>query len=182
MSCSVSCPRELVSQDSVSPGPIEPAETVARGAYDPSHGKAGKATIKPAFIDKRALASSELSIWRLGATPVGLPLPRLKAIMRITGGGRKLFAVGMALASDVRGVSLETTGHRALCVVDECDCDQSGNKHPAHGHIKLCPHLEGGGLHADSPEIKELQLKLRHIFMQSLHLRFTSASSTSSAA
>lgn len=176
MTCPQICPREAASQDDFSPGLVESTETLARGAYDPQHGSFGKANIRLALIQKKALAASELSVWRMSDKAPGIRLGRLKAILRIAGGNqRRLFAVTMAPAGAVREITLSTTGNRALCVVDECICDAAGNKHPAHAHIALCQDLAGKGLTSESVEIVELQQKLRHLFIQQVHYRFPAA-------
>jgi hypothetical protein len=147
-SCPRVCPREVVSQDKVSPGVIRDEETVARGAFLPSHGNPRTKNIRPGLIPRSHLFDGEGSVWRVGESGIGLEslVPLLKASRPDS-----LFGILAANAADIRRIRLGAEGPRAFSLVDECDCDQHGSKHPAHGHIALCRVQKEAGVTVDAP-------------------------------
>lgn len=153
--CSSGCPRELVQQDPISLGVIENDETIVRGAFDPRNGNARTGNIKSAIIPKDDLLSGNLSVWRLA--PQGIDredlINRLDVIE-----GQSLFALCGVNAGDLRSIRIGS--RRAISVVDECDCDQDGNKHEAHAHIALCKSLVQDGITKEDPHFEQIRTEL----------------------
>lgn len=143
LGCAEVCPREQVQADLASLGIIGDDEPIARGAYYPSHIKSGKITnqlMKPADVH-----GGHCSVWRLksGSMTVEMVVPIL-----VEGRSNPLHKIVTVPASKIRELKL-ADGRRAFCVVDECECDQQGNKHEAHAHIALCANARAAGLKQD---------------------------------
>lgn len=145
--CAQDCPREASQQDSASDGPVGATEVIARGLYEPSHGSVKKFKIRPSAVPAAHLVAGELSVWRISLD--GFDTADLRARLEADKPG--LFGILGVKASDVRKIPYGSSGHRAFCVVDECECDAEGNKHPKHAHIALCKGLaaDGAGPEAD---------------------------------
>lgn len=144
--CLGGCPREQQQQDNVSLGIIADNEVISRGGFY-SSGVDKKGKIRPSLIRKSDLKIGQCSVWRMsppGLTPDVL-IPLLKASR-----ADPLLVLASTTAQKIREVTL-VSGGRAFCVVDECDCDQEGGKHPAHAHIALC-----GVAVAATPELANL--------------------------
>lgn len=149
-----------MQQDEVSLGPIADDETIVRGALDPRHWNAKDRKIKAAVIRKKDLFSGNLSVWRV--EPHGISLAELVERLGAVPEQRLAALCGIS-ARDIR--SIEASGARAFSVVDECDCDRDGNKHPAHAHIALCKSLIANGVDLEHPEFEQVRTEL--------HARFT---------
>lgn len=146
--CPAVCPREEISQDELSPGIIAADELIGRGAFDPSHGNARTGKIRQCLIPKAHLYGGKASVWRVGG--VGISIENLVTYLTASRED-PLFAILAARADDIRAIRLAGTEKRAFSLVDECECDAEGNKHPAHAHIALCQVQQSAGLSADSP-------------------------------
>lgn len=137
MTCQGNCSRELTQCDPISPGPVQDGEMIARGAFDPTHGEAKKGNIRPSIVPKKDLFADKLSVWRLGDVPQ-IPVKELVERLKTESGARTLYAIVSVQAGDIRQIKVEVDKARALCVLDECDTDHDGGKHPAHAHVALC--------------------------------------------
>ncbi|HMI17944.1 MAG TPA: hypothetical protein VK533_00230 [Sphingomonas sp.] len=123
-------------------GVIADDEHIARGAFSPSHGNAKTLSIKNGLISRASLFAGQCSVWRLN--PPGIEVADLITILAAGRPEQRLFAISAKTAEQIREIQIEG-GIRAFCVVDECDCDQDGNKHPAHAHIALCKQMIAAG-------------------------------------
>jgi hypothetical protein len=135
MSCPVICPREEVSRDEVSPGPIGADESILRALFPSDRSAQG---IKRSVIPISHLWDGRLSVWRLSPR-VGLSLNELVAVLEprlVRGNGEKFDELRATLASTLRKFQANDT--RAVCLLDECTIDNEGNKHPAHANIAIC--------------------------------------------
>lgn len=148
-----------MQQDPISLGIIQNTETIVRAAFDPSSGNAKTGNIKAAIIPKNDLLTGNFSVWRI--EPLGIPCDELFGRLDIRE-GQSLFALCGVPAGVLR--SMRFGEHRALSVVDECECDQLGNKHPAHAHIALCKNLLAEGVGKDHPEFEQLRTELHSLF------------------
>lgn len=148
-----------MQQDPISLGVIEDDETIVRGAFDPRSGNARTGLIKSAIIPKPDLLSGNFSVWRI--EPNGISCDRLITHLdKIP--DQSLFVLCAIAARDLR--SMKIGSDRALSVVDECDCDQVGNKHEAHAHIALCKGLAAQGIGKDHPDFEQLRQELHVMF------------------
>lgn len=140
--CDDGCPREETQQDPISIGPIGGSEIIARGGHSPRHGDAVKRKPRAALIRGEDLLSGNYSVWRIEPTGIAC----MDLVDRLSGvPGQTLFALFAISAEEIRRVRT-VAGDRAFFVVDECECDAEGNKHPAHAHIGICSALIDGGL------------------------------------
>lgn len=162
--CSAGCPREAISQDNVSIGTISDDESIARGAYDPSHGNAKTYNIKGQLIPVKDVIAGTGSVYRLA--PRGVAVADLIKILEDGRPDQNLFAVTAVPAAKIRGIEWPEGG-RAFCVVDECDSDRLGNKHPAHAHIALCRNLATADLDRTDPNIVQVYRDLMNLFRSS---------------
>jgi hypothetical protein len=149
----------LVQQDPISLGVIDDDETIVRGAFDPRSGNARTRLVKSAIIPKPDLLSGNFSVWRI--EPEGISCDRLISRLDVIP-GQSLFALCAIAARDLRAMKIGS--ERALSVVDECECDQAGNKHEAHAHIALCKGLVAQGVGKDHPDFEQLRLELHVMF------------------
>jgi hypothetical protein len=135
MSCPVICPREQVSNDEVSPGPIDADESILRAVFPSDRGTQG---IKRSVIPRSQLWEGRLSVWRLSQR-VGFSVEQLVAMLEpraVRGNGETFDQLRACHASTLR--EFQVNNARAVCLVDECTIDTEGNKHPAHAHIAIC--------------------------------------------
>ena len=145
-SCSEACPRETVSADDASPGPIEKDEVICRGAFHAEppvnslhFNKDG--AVKIAVIRNADLRHGTLSVWR-ASNKVGLSVDDVAQLVATYGpNNQSLMQVLGVEASHIRSSRITVSSGRIYCIVDECETDDLGNKHPAHAHISLCRKL-----------------------------------------
>ncbi len=136
------CDREKVSQDpEVSPAPVGPDENLCRGAFAPAHVTQHK-DIRPKVIALSHLRKCILSVWREGGQ-YGEKITVVRELLWDAATRFKeneLHTILRANAKEIRSLRFENAGASTRCflIVDECDCDQYGNKHPAHAHIGFC--------------------------------------------
>jgi hypothetical protein len=162
--CTSGCPRERVQQDPQSLGIIADAERIARGAFDPSHGDARKLKIRPGLIARGNLYLGECSVWRLA--PLGIHVADLVPRLENARSGQKLFAISARMAGEIRAIKFGDGDQQAFCVVDECECDQEGNKHEAHAHIAFCREAIKAGCFQDDPRFTVAHRELITILQQ----------------
>lgn len=142
------CPRETGSQDEASPGPVDNGELICRGAYLPDHIRADD-RIRMGVLPISHLQKAQLSVYRSGG-PYALEYAiALQQLRKVEAQGTKenprvLAAVLRATACAIRGIhySGAEVPIRCFFIVDECECDQNGNKHPSHAHIGFCCELK----------------------------------------
>jgi hypothetical protein len=144
-----------VQQDQDSLGIITDDEVIVRGAFDPRSAKAATGNIRSSIIPKEHLLTGQLSVWRLD--PPGIAINDLAARLDSIP-GQSLYALCGLPAGTIRSISRDSD--RAFSVVDECECDQEGNKHPAHAHIALCKSLVAQGLGKDHPDFEQVRTEL----------------------
>ncbi|MBB3972507.1 hypothetical protein [Hansschlegelia beijingensis] len=156
------CEIEREQRDQLSPGPVACEERIARGAFAPSAGDARKARISLGIVAKRDLFGDQLSVWRLAGDPPRVRLDELAERLRREEAQRTLFAIVWALAQEIRAIRL--MGEKALCVLDECDTDHNGGKHPAHAHIAISPGFRAKfQLTSESSEFQQLVRDLANL-------------------
>jgi hypothetical protein len=159
--CGDGCPREAVQQDQVSLGVIASNENLARGAFHPTAGDGYKLKIRSSLIPKDDLLNGTGSVWRLA--PPGLSFEEaLDKIQQAR--DQPLFAVAAAPVGKIREIRLGADGARAFCVVDECNCDQHGSKHPAHAHIAICRGAAVNGIGKDHEGFIDAHRQLVSLF------------------
>ncbi|WP_338425152.1 hypothetical protein [Sphingopyxis kveilinensis] len=151
-----------MQQDPISFGTIDDQEIIVRAAFDPRSGNAKTGNIKAAIIPKEDLLSGSFSVWRL--EPLGISCSELIERLDVVP-NQLLFALCGLPASEIRAVKAGTA--RALSVVDECECDAQGNKHPAHAHVAICKSLTKQGLHKDHPDFEQARTELHAKFKRS---------------
>lgn len=164
MTCPIPCPFEATTQDALSPGPVANDEAIARGAYDPSQGNAKTGNIKLGVVARKDLLANQLSVWRLAGDPPRITIDDLATRLQARTDLGTLFAIVSTEAETIRSLRSPTTGGRAFCVRDECDCDQNGNKHPAHAHVAICNSARGPGFSVESPDFVQIHRDLAHAF------------------
>lgn len=159
--CTLACVLEGLQQDSYSIGVVADDESIARGAYDPSHGRAATLNIGNGIITNRDLIAGTVSVYRISST--GISIDDLVPLLKGARKDAELFAISAASAAKIRSIK-RANGDRALCVLDECECDQAGNKHAAHAHISLCRVYSEGGVDANDPEYAQIKQDLLKLF------------------
>jgi hypothetical protein len=100
--------------------------------YDMHYNKTG---VKIAFIRERDFENGKLSVWRVkvpDTASLGALVPKLNIPS-----GQILKQILYVTAGDVRRI-LVLPGPSKLCVVDETEVDDAGNKDPHHAHISPC--------------------------------------------
>lgn len=171
MTCPDICPLEQATRDTASPGPVGAGELIARAAFSPSAGEAQKRKIRTGLVARRDLFADQLSVWRLAGVSPLIPLSDLIDRMIAEQGDRRLFAVVWAEASQIRKLQRPSDGSRALCLLDECTCDQVGGKHPAHAHIAICQSIRSQpSFNGESEDFIQICRDLSHL-LQSDPLR-----------
>jgi hypothetical protein len=159
--CALACALEGQQQDPHSIGIISNDEPIARGAYDPSHGKAATLNISNGIITNKDLIAGTVSVYRI--SPQGISVDDLIPLLKGARKDANLFAISAASAAKIRAIKRDN-GDRALCVLDECDCDQEGNKHTAHAHISLCRRYAANGVDQNDPEYAQIKRDLLDLF------------------
>ena len=154
------CPREQVQLDPISIGAIGDDEFVARGAFYPSHtDKAGKVTNQ--LFKKSDLLQGTGSVWRVA--PVGRFLDELIPELEASRPNNPLKKVLAVKVGKIRGLML-AAGGREFSVVDECDSDINGGKHPAHAHIAICKAAIAGVAGIEDPIVIQAHRDLLLLF------------------
>jgi hypothetical protein len=172
ITCHVQCPRELQQHDPVSVGTIVDDESICRGVY-PSDKKNGH--VKLSFIPPSHLLRGELSVWRVSAR-AKITIDDLAKILdpMARSSGEKIEEIRICLAKTIREYRLNDETERSFCIVDECDIDDKGGKHPAHAHIKICQtksrYLEQ--LDISEPDIEQLRAEIISGMREGLKLIF----------
>jgi hypothetical protein len=138
MRCAPICDREAVSRDpEISPGVVLSDERIHRGVF-PSQIKGG---LKSSAVTASHLWNGKLSVWRLGEV-VALELNQLIELLEplmVRSNGEKFGQLRPASVATIR--DYQVNEERGFSVLDECDLDDLGNKHPAHAHIAICERL-----------------------------------------
>lgn len=158
--CVRPCTLEAASQDSASPGPVGSGEAIARGAYEPSHGQAKGPKIRPSLIPAKHVYDGHCSVWRV--TTGGVTLEEL--VERLQAEKVGLFGVLSATSDQIRNVTLGPSGPLAFCLVDRCECNSAGDRHPGHCEIGLCANQRSSGCEIDSPEFIDAHRQLIDLF------------------
>ncbi|MGY4237294.1 hypothetical protein ACVIIW_006241 [Bradyrhizobium sp. USDA 4449] len=113
-------------------------EHIHRGVF-PSQIKEG---LKSSVVTASHLWNGQLSVWRLGEA-VSLDLQQLVALLEplmVRSNGEKFNQLRPASVSTIRDYQIND--ERGFSVLDECDLDDDGTKHPAHAHIAICERLK----------------------------------------
>lgn len=162
--CGASCPRESEQQDPSSVGVIEGEEWIVRGALDPRHGNLRTLNVKPAVVPKADLIRGQLSVWR--QKPEGIGEAEIAGLIQAAVAHQSpvqtLFALCKVPACEIRSILF--TDRRAFCVVDECDCDQEGNKHPYHAHVAFCRASVAAGIDETDMHFEQARTELHAKF------------------
>ncbi|MCR9056298.1 MAG: hypothetical protein NXI02_03105 [Rhodobacteraceae bacterium] len=94
------------------------------------------------------LRNAQLSVYRSGGPHDFEHNDVIKQMRKVEEQGsaerpKKLHSILKALALEIRSIYYQEDNERFRCflIVDECVCDQNGNKHPAHAHIGFCSEL-----------------------------------------
>lgn len=170
MPCPSRCERECASQDNngVSPGPIYNNERIARAGFHNKSVNQNSGNIRKSLIDKSGLFASQLSVWRLSARAQMQAenlVDILKARNDLPG---ELCSILSCRTSDIKAIIDPHSEGRALCVVDECECDQDGNHHPAHAHIALCNIIRSTNIEKTSANFQQIVDDLHLCFIDRL--------------
>ncbi|MDI2109515.1 MULTISPECIES: hypothetical protein [Bradyrhizobium] len=139
MVCPPVCPREQTPRDPDSLGVIGSEESIYRGVFPSDRNKAG---VKRSAIAAKQLWNGQISVWR--ACPlVETSLDQLVALLEpllVRPKGEKYDHLKSVPASLIRAHQVD--GERSFHLLDECEYDDHGNKHPAHAQIAICEHLK----------------------------------------
>jgi hypothetical protein len=140
MPCPAICPREQVSRDDASPGPVGSDEMICRGVFPSDRTSSG---VKKSAIRAGHLWSGELSVWRVSER-AGLDINGLVAVLdplMVRADGEKFDQLRGTPAISIRNFSVGEVPLRACSLLDECTMDNAGTKHRAHAHIAICREL-----------------------------------------
>lgn len=132
----VPCKIEQDSRSPHSPGVVQDAELICRGAMDPSHINASTRHIKASIVEKRALSQGTQSAYRAGRETKWHFDDLRDHLLQNPRKGQTLIEIVGVRASRIRALS--EVGGPALRIVDETACDRSGKHHPNHVHITPC--------------------------------------------
>ncbi len=163
MTCPIPCQCELLHNCAHSSGPLQNLERVARGAFDPRHINSKHTNIKRAFIEKKSLAESEFSVWRLDPAQ-SLPIENLVSILRNRtdlGNLAVIFSVGV---EEIRNLKSADEERRVFRVYDCSRYTQQGDTNPFHAHIGLCRELPKSYFDRDSEDFQFLVDQLFFVF------------------
>lgn len=139
MPCPPICPREQVPRDPESLGVVGTEESIYRGVFPSDRNKAG---VKRSAIAAGQLWEGQISVWR--ACPlVGTTLNELKVLLEpqlVRPKGERYDQLRCIPVAKIREHQVD--GERSFSLLDDCEFDNFGNKHPAHAQIAICERIK----------------------------------------
>lgn len=161
---------EQRQNDAASLGPILGEESIIRSALTPRHERNGK--IKRDVFRTSDLKQTQLSAWRAchrNHSFASEVITELDIAVCRQNPPQAVYAYLWATASEIRSIDLTDSAGPAhcFCIIDNCECDPTGRKHPQHVNLGLSEALLAAiGEEKDSPHeveaIARLKLLMEH--------------------
>ena len=128
------CPGEQAQNDPEAPWPIEAAEVICRGAFEPQHIRTEPQGFKLGILPRGQLRAGQLSVWRLSQACATLGEIEAELMTAAKRQAQELHTMLSATAGVIRGIRTPSKDGdvRCFCIVGDCICDKDGRKHKAH--------------------------------------------------